>query len=244
MTYSCLGENSATINSRMNMIDFLTETALFHDLGEGTLQRISQDIVERDYAQGDIIFREGDPGQVLYLVYAGQIRIFIHGLDGTETSVILMGRPGDIFGELAVIDGLPRSATAVAMEKTTLYTIEREAFRNYMRHHPQLAFNFMRVLSNKVRKNTEQIDTLTSLPVPQRVARKLLELAQDYGRVESSGVAINTTLTQGELASLIGATRESTNKALRDFRRRQWIAMENGRILILDPAALRAQIAG
>jgi CRP/FNR family transcriptional regulator/CRP/FNR family cyclic AMP-dependent transcriptional regulator len=226
----------------MNMTDFLKTTDLFHGLSDVTLKRIGQDVMERHFGQGEIIFREGDPGRVLYLVKTGQVRIFINGLDGTETSVILLGRPGDIFGELAVIDGLPRSATAVSMEATILYTINRETFRDHMRQNPQLALNFMQELSSKVRHNTRQIDTLTSLPVPQRLARKLMELAQDYGRAESKGVIINTSLTQSQLASLIGATRESTNKALREFRQRDWILMENGRITILDPDALRTQI--
>ncbi len=233
---------SAKMDGRMNMRDFLKETVLFSSLNDMILQRICQDVIERHYAQGEIVFHQGDPGHTLYLVKSGQVRIFINGLDGTETSVILLGRPGDIFGELAVIDGLPRSATAIAMEPTILYTMNREAFRDHMRHYPQLALNFMQELSSKVRHNTRQIDTLTSLPVPQRLARKLMELAQDYGRVEPAGVSINTTLTQTQLASLIGATRESTNKALRDFRQRDWIVLKNGRIIILDPAALRAQI--
>ncbi|MCP4362425.1 MAG: Crp/Fnr family transcriptional regulator [Chloroflexi bacterium] len=241
-TFPSQSQFSATIDGRMDTNNILKEAALFKDVSDAALNRVQADMRERPYAQGEIIFHEGDPGQVLYLVQSGQVRIFIHGLDGSETSVILRGRPGDIFGELAVIDGLPRSATAVAMEATVLYTISREAFRTHMRQNPQVALNFMQELSSKVRHNTRQIDTLTSLPVPQRLARKLMELAQDYGRVETDGVSINTTLTQGQLASLIGATRESTNKALREFRRQDWIRLDNGRIIILDPDALHAQI--
>lgn len=241
-TPPCTTRFSAKIDGRMNRVDFLKQTVLFGELSDAVLHRISQDVVERQFGQGEIIFREGDPGRVLFLVKSGQVRIFINGLDGTETSVILLGRPGDIFGELAIIDGLPRSATAVAMEPTTLYTISREAFRDHMRQNPQLAMNFMQELSSKVRHNTRNIDTLTSLPVPQRLARKLMELAQDCGLVEAKGVTLNTTLTQTQLASLIGATRESTNKTLREFRQRDWIWMENGRITILDPDALKAQI--
>ena len=123
-----------------------------------------------------------------------------------------------------------------------LYTLSREAFRLHMKQNPQLALNFMQELSGRMRQNTRHIETLTSLPVPHRLARKLMELAQDYGTVIEDGVAVNTTLTQGQLASLIGATRESTNKALRDFRQRDWIRMDNGRIIILDPDALHAQV--
>lgn len=226
----------------MNMIHFLQDIPLFQDMSMQQLESISKDVQPRQFGQGDIIFREGDPGQVVYLVQSGQVRIYVNGLDGSETSVILFGRPGDMFGELAVIDGLPRSATAVALDKTLLYTISREGFRLHMQRFPQLALNFMKELTHRVRYNTRQMDSLASLPVSQRLARKLLELAQDYGRIEADNVIIDMTLTQTNLASLIGATRESTNKILRDFRERTLIWFENGRITILDADALRAEV--
>jgi CRP/FNR family transcriptional regulator/CRP/FNR family cyclic AMP-dependent transcriptional regulator len=224
-------------------MNFLSQTTLFADMNEAQLRVIARYIVPRTFKQGEIIFHEGDPGRFLYLVKSGQVRIFINGLVGSETSVILFGKPGDIFGELAVIDGLTRSASAVALGETVLYTMSRENFRDQMRHHPQLALNFMKVLSQRVRYNTRQMDSLATLDVPQRLARKLLELAQDYGRIESSGVCIDMTLTQTNLASLIGATRESTNKCLREFRKQGWIHLANGRINIIDPDALRAQVS-
>ncbi|MEZ4644447.1 MAG: Crp/Fnr family transcriptional regulator [Chloroflexota bacterium] len=228
------------MNSKVN---FLKQTPLFADMDDGQLSYVARDIVQRYYKQGEIIFREGDPGQVVYLVASGQVRIFVNGWDGTETSVILFGRPGDIFGELAVVDGLPRSATAVALDDTALYLISREDFRQHMVQCPQLALNFMKVLTRRVRYNTQQVDSLASLGIPQRLARKLMELAQSYGRVNSDGVQIDMSLTQTDLASLIGATRESTNKSLRDFRKQQWILMKEGRIIIRDPEALRALVS-
>lgn len=226
----------------MSMIRFLQDIPLFNDLSQEQLHSLSKDVQPRQFGQGEIIFREGDPGQVLYLVQCGQVRIYVNGLDGSETSVILFGRPGDMFGELAVIDGLPRSATAVALDETVLYTISRESFRLHMQRFPQLALNFMKELTHRVRYNTRQMDSLASLPVSQRLARKLLELAQDYGRIEANNVIIDMTLTQANLASLIGATRESTNKILRDFRERYLIWFEYGRITILDADALRAEV--
>ncbi|WP_420630876.1 Crp/Fnr family transcriptional regulator [Candidatus Leptofilum sp.] len=226
----------------MNMIRFLQKIPLFQALTTEQLRSISKDVQPRKFGQGDVIFREGDPGRVLYLVQSGQVRIYVNGLDGSETSVILFGRPGDMFGELAVIDGLPRSATAVALDKTLLYTISRESFRLHMQRFPQLALNFMKELTHRVRYNTRQMDSLATLPVSQRLARKLLELAQDYGRIEADSVIIDMTLTQTNLASLIGATRESTNKILRDFRERYLIWFEHGRITILDADALRAEV--
>ncbi|MCA9916662.1 MAG: Crp/Fnr family transcriptional regulator [Anaerolineales bacterium] len=226
----------------MSMVRFLQEIPLFHGLTAEQLGSICPDVKPRKFAQGEIIFREGDPGQVLYLVQSGQVRIYVNGLAGSETSVILFGRPGDMFGELAVIDGLPRSATAVALDETLLYTISRESFRLHMQRFPQLALSFMKELTHRVRYNTRQMDSLASLPVSQRLARKLLELAQDYGRIEADNVIIDMTLTQANLASLIGATRESTNKILRDFRERCLIWFEYGRITILDADALRTEV--
>ena len=227
----------------MKNIMFLQQTALFAGINQIDLQTIMPYIIPRTFKQGEIIFHEGDPGRFLYLVKSGQVRIFINGMDGSETSVILFGKPGDIFGELAVIDGLTRSASAVALGETVLYTMSRESFRDQMRQHPQLALNFMKVLSQRVRYNTKQMDSLATLDVPQRLARKLLELAQDYGRIEGQEVRIAMSLTQGNLASLIGATRESTNKSLGEFRKQNWIRLENGQINILDPDALRAQVS-
>jgi CRP/FNR family transcriptional regulator, cyclic AMP receptor protein len=226
----------------MNTITFLAQTALFASIADSQLAQIAQDFAQRRFSQGEIIFREGDPGQVLYMVQTGQVRIFVNGIHGSETSVILCGRPGEVFGELAVIDGLPRSATAVAMAETTLLTIGRENFRKHMRQSPQLALNFLNELSVRVRYNTRQMNSLTSMDVPQRLARKLMELAQSYGLAEPGGVRINMPLTQSDLASLIGATRESINKSLRDFRQRHLIHVHHGQIIILDPEALRSQV--
>jgi CRP/FNR family transcriptional regulator, cyclic AMP receptor protein len=226
----------------MKTVRFLKQIPLFQALSSQQLQAISQDVQPRRFGRGNIIFHEGDPGQVLYLVQSGHIRIYVNGLDGSEMSVILFGRPGDMFGELAVIDGLPRSATAVALNKTILYTISRESFRQHMLRYPQLALNFMKALTHRVRYNTRQMDSLASLPLSQRLARKLLELAQDYGRIQGNDVIIDMTLTQANLASLIGATRESTNKCLRDFHERSLIWSEHGRITILDADTLRAEV--
>jgi CRP/FNR family transcriptional regulator/CRP/FNR family cyclic AMP-dependent transcriptional regulator len=227
----------------MDQITFLKQTVLFNNIPDSDLDQIGKDIVERHFNAGEVIFHEGDSGHLMYLVKAGSVRIFVNGLDGSETSVILVGNVGQMFGELAVIDGLPRSATAVAMTPTILCTLNRDTFRDHMRRYPQFSLNFMNALSTRVRYNTMQMDSFASLGVSQRLARKLMELAQNYGQIESNGVYIDMTLTQSDLASLIGATRESINKNLRAFRRHQWIHMDQGHITILDPEALRAQVA-
>ncbi|MFQ5420428.1 MAG: Crp/Fnr family transcriptional regulator [Anaerolineae bacterium] len=231
-----------SLPATMNQFDFLKQTPMFAEINDSQLRLIMQDVQTRQFKTGQIIFHEGDAGDVLYLVRSGQVRIYINGVDGSETSVILCGRPGDIFGELAVIDGLARSASAIALGHTVLYTFSREAFRAHMRRCPQLALNFMKMLSQRVRYNTKQMDSFASMDAPRRLARKLLELAQGYGRVTPQGVAIQLALNQSHLASLIGATRERTNKCLREFREKSWISLQDGTIFILDPEALRMEI--
>lgn len=219
---------------------FIRQIPLFQHLTEPQLFDIAKDLVKRRVRRGEYLFREGDPGEVLYILSAGQVRIYVHGLkNSNETSVILLGRPGDIFGELAIVDGLPRSAGAVAHTDTIVYTIDRLSFRTHMRRYPTLSLNFMQLLSGKVRRSTKQVNSMASMSVSSRLARLLLTLAQDYGQVVEDGVAITTKLNQTDLASLIGATRESTNKALSIFRRRDLIGRHSGRLVIRDPQLLR-----
>ncbi len=224
--------------SLATMTGFLKGVPLFTGLSETERDALGRDFVRRLYRPGELIFQQDDPGQVLYLVETGQVRIFVEGENGQETSVTFCG-PGDVFGELAVIDEDPRSASAVAVKDTALLTLGRDRFREHLRRSPQLALNFMRALSVRVRYNTQQMTSLTQLDVPARLARKLLELAQQYGIVESDGVRIRLTLTQTDLASLTGATRESVNKALGHFKRKGLILTQQGNITVLDPEALR-----
>jgi CRP/FNR family transcriptional regulator/CRP/FNR family cyclic AMP-dependent transcriptional regulator len=228
----------------MTTTTFLKHASLFQELNDQELEILAANFLPREFRAGEAIFHQGDPGHVLYLVESGQVRIFVNGIDGHETSVVLYGRPGEIFGELAIIDGLPRSASAVAVMDTVVHTLSRERFREYMRRWPQLALNFMQTLTKKVRYSTHQVDSLASMAISQRLARKLLELGQNYGTAEAQGVRLNTALTQSDLASMIGATRESTNKILRQFRDDGLITLNNGQtIIIRDAEALRTLVS-
>jgi len=224
-------------NQRMGQ-DFLKAIPLFAGLSETQLAALRRDLVRRQFRQSEAIFQQGDPGQMLYLIESGQVRIYVQDEEGQETSVGMFG-PGEIFGELAVIDGLPRSASAVVMEDTVVYTLNRDSFREHMRNSPQLALNFMRALSVRVRSSTQQVESLALLDISSRLARKLLELARQHGSVEPEGVRINLTLNQSDLAGLVGATRESINKTLGAFRRQGFIRTQQGRVTIVDPDALR-----
>ncbi len=218
---------------------FLKKIPLFAELHEAELQIVARELSWVQFKKGDAIFYEGDPGLTLYIVESGNVRIYVHCADGQETSVSVC-TSGDIFGELAVIDGLPRSASAIAMEDSVVLGLNREQFRDYTRRFPQLALNFLKTLSVRVRSSTRQMDALSALRVPGRLARKLLELAQAHGVAEADGVRIPLALTQSDLASMIGTTRESINKTLGTFKKQGLIRMQAGWIIIVDPEALRA----
>ncbi len=221
-----------------NRVEFLKQLPLFINLSEAELNSLANDFTVRRFQQGEAIFFQDDPGQALYLIEAGRVRIYVQDESGQETSVIFYSA-GDIFGELAAIDGMPRSASAIAADETIVHVLNRERLRAHLLASPQLAYNFMQALVVRVRYSTLQVGSLALHDVPSRLARKLLELAQGNGRVEANGVRIDMPLTQSDLASLIGATRESANKALGHFRRSGIIRIEQNHITIVDPDALR-----
>lgn len=221
---------------------FLHHIPLFNQLSDSELAALAADVRPQEYPPNALIFSEGEPGQTLFLVEYGQVRIFIQNDNGQEISVNVCG-PGDLFGELAVIDQLPRSANAQAMDDTRVLSLTRERFRDHLRRSPQLALNFMQALSVRVRYNTRQMDNLNQRSVPARLARKLLELAQQHGVAEAHGVRLRLALTQSDLASMTNATRESVNKALGQFRRQELIKLHGGHITVLDPEGLRAHSA-
>jgi CRP/FNR family transcriptional regulator/CRP/FNR family cyclic AMP-dependent transcriptional regulator len=163
----------------MDRLD-MRRVPLFADLTDAQLETLIQDFNRRQFRRDEAIFQQGDPGQALYMVESGQVRIYVQDEEGQEVSVILCG-PGDLFGELALIDGLPRSASAVAMEDTVVLALSHDHFREQMRRYPQMALNLMKALSVRVRYNTQQVGSLTLLDIPGRLAHKLLELAQDHG---------------------------------------------------------------
>jgi len=230
-----------TVHDLDDRLHFFRQMPLFAGLSEAELNHLAGDFRPRSFPQGETIFHEGDPGLALYVVARGRIRIYVQNQEGQETSVILYG-PATLFGELAVIDERPRSASASAMEDTILYTLDRAHFRDHLKRSPQLALNFMQTLADRVRYSTTQVESLTLMDVPRRVARKLMELARDHGRVEGNRVVLSLHLTQSDLAGLVGATRESVNKTIRAFRQERLIEMEQGQITILDPDALRERL--
>lgn len=232
-------QTQVSSRSLMSRLLFFKQVPLFSGLTDSELEIIARDFQRREFKRETHIFQQGDAGQVLYLIESGQVRIYVHEAEGQERSVVHYGAC-DIFGELAVIDGLPRSASALATEDTVVYTLTRDRFREHMTRLPQLALNFMQTLSTRMRFTSTQVGSLASLDVAGRLARKLLELAHMHGQPGPDGVIIHLALKQGELGTMVGTTRESINKLLGTFKKQNLIRVEDGYITILDADGLRA----
>jgi len=218
----------------------LRKVPLFAGLSDQELEVLADSLGRRTFGKGMIIFHKGSLGQTLYIIESGKVRIFILSESGQEISVNIYG-PGDVFGELALLDGLPRSAGAIALEKTVTLTLHRDDFLRHLEAYPRMARSIMEVLSTRLRYTTVYAESLAFLDVYGRVAAKLLELADRYG-VKKDGIEIDLRLTQAELATWVAATRESVNKVLGTFRDQGLIEIEAQRITVLDLPGLKRRV--
>ena len=195
----------------------------------------------RRYTAGETIFTQGDPGAAMYVVEAGRVKIGLTSPDGREIILALLG-PRDFFGELALFDGRPRSADATARATTDLLILNRDDFIRCVAAQPQLALNALHAISGRLRRTDQIIADAVFLDVPTRVARVLLDLStRDGVRHDPQGVVLGPGLTQTDLANMLGATRESINKGLRDYEEQGILRRGRGRITILDLDALRRE---
>jgi CRP/FNR family transcriptional regulator, cyclic AMP receptor protein len=215
----------------------LAQVSIFEQLGADELEQLSALLRTRRYAKGEVIFHQGDVGTSLYIIRKGEVAIRLASPDGKEVILTLLDR-GDFFGELALLDGEPRSTDAVAREETDLLSIQREDFRLFLDARPKVALGLLATLSRLVRHVTQLVHDTTFLDARARLVRVLLELARNQGQQGAEGVVIPQKLTQTELANLCGLTRESTNKWLRFYVREGLLSYEGGRITLVHPARL------
>jgi CRP/FNR family cyclic AMP-dependent transcriptional regulator len=212
----------------------LRNVSLFAEVPVGDLEELTAGLRRRRYARGQVIFTQGDPGANLCIVEEGRVRIVVSSDDGKELTLRVLG-PGEFFGELALLDGEPRSADAVAQEPCQLLLLQRDDFLRFVESRPRVAIALLSALSRKLRFTTRQAQDVAFLDVPARVARTLLHLA-DTGEPDGQRTC---RLTQAELAATIGVTRESVNRWLGYFAARGLIRPSRGAITILHPDRLR-----
>ena len=222
-------ENSAT--EALRLVPFFAN--MKQDEADGLAQRL----IMRRFSAGQIIFHHGDPGGLLYIIIKGKVKIAHSTPEGQEAFLAILGS-GDFFGELALLDDFPRSATAEALEPTETLTLHREDFMRYIRSNPDFSLHVLHTLAQHIRRLNNQISDIFFLDLPGRLARTLLQLSEQHGRQTADGIVIDLSLTQTDLAEMTGATRVSVNKALGRFRRANWVYVKGRRFTILDQEAL------
>ena len=190
----------------------------------------------RRFNANSTIFHEGDAGDALYVVVDGRVRISRISGAGTEATLALVGK-GDCFGEFALFDNKPRSASATAQQATRTFVVSREDFRDWIRSRPDAALALLETLSLRLRRTDEVVTDLVFLDLPHRLAKHLVTLATGLG--DGALRRPRLQVTQGELASMLGVSRESVNKQLNQFAREGWITITRGAVTIDDMQALR-----
>lgn len=222
-------------------VSTISQVPLFSRLSREDLEALAAEAHERRYRRGEVIFHKDDPGDQFHVITAGKVRIVLFSPEGEEVTLAILG-PGELFGELTLLDGGPRSATAVASEECHTLVIERDGFVSWLSTRPAAGIALLRVLSRRLRRSDELLGDVAFLNVPGRLAKKLVQLNHLYRRETAAGQPVEVRLTQEELASTIGVTRESANKYLRYFSSKGWVTLKKGRIVVLDPAALEQQV--
>src|SRR5436309_5496064 len=220
---------------------YLKQVPLFAGLADEDIRGLMALAKRRTFRSGEVIFHREDPGQVLYVIKEGKVKISLISPDGQEISLVVFGK-GECFGEFAILDGLPRSTDAVALEKVECYTLQRSDFHNAILKNPKIAILVMEALIKRLRNTDQMVEDLIFLDVYGRVAKKLLELADAHGVKVDDGVRIDVRLTQQELASMVGASRESVNKVMGYFTDKDFISTDKHRITLHRITDLKRRI--
>ena len=213
---------------------------LFRDLGPDLLERVVRLSRTQRCRRGTFVFQMGDEGDALYGVAQGMIRIWIPGADGRELTVALMER-GDIFGEIALLDGLPRTANATAIDDTVLISIDRPHFMDLLEREPRIARHIVELLCERLRASTDRFSEDAFLSLKARLAKRLEALMIGYGEKCPEGMRIALKLSQTDLANMLGVTREAVNKQLANWTQRGLIQHTRGSVIICDPQALKRE---
>ena len=226
----------------MDEMALLKGIPLFSAMSPEQLVPLVGKLERRSYRKGQVILRQGYEGDSLFVIVSGRVRIFTLSPEGHDLSVSLVDR-GNFFGEMALLDGEPRSANVEAMQRTVVLILHRQAFCSHLLSNPMAAIHVIETLSQRLRRTTESAEDLVSLTVPQRVVRKLLELVERYGVQQEDGVLIDLDLSQEAIASLAGTTRESANRVLSRLREQGVVQIERVRIRVLNPEKLAEMLS-
>ncbi|MDH3658613.1 MAG: Crp/Fnr family transcriptional regulator [Alphaproteobacteria bacterium] len=211
----------------------LTQHFLLAQLDESALDRLLAVAGERGFGNGQVIFQKGDPGTSMMAVLSGRVRISAYSEDGREI-ILNIVEPGQLFGEIALLDGKERSADATAMGKTALLVLDRRDFLPFLERNPKIAVQLIEVLCSRLRRTSEMVESIAFLDFGARLARLLLQMSEHYGVETNAGLLIDLKISQADLGNLIASTRESVNRQLSAWTQEGVIAIDHGKITILD----------
>lgn len=211
----------------------LSSLPLFKNLDEETLRNLVREARIRSYQEGEIICYQGDSGVTCHIILKGKVRIYTTQEDGRELCVHILG-PGEIVGEMAIFENLPRSANVEALEETTTMEVHRDTLIEILLKFPTLALSLLQAMSARLRSSTTHTGEMATLPVSERLMQRLHQLAKIAGKLTPDGVRILLPMTQQELADMVGTSRESVNRALAQLRRQGKIRLDRGWVVILN----------
>ena len=206
---------------------------LFSALNDEEAASLRASMTQVKVSKGHTLFKEGDEGDRLYVVLEGKLKLGTTSIDGRENLLSILG-PGEMFGELSLFDPEPRTATATAVTDAKLLALAHDQVIGLITRHPQASLELLRRLAQRLRKSNEILADLVFADVPGRVAKAIIDLGARFGQKKDDGLHVNHDLTQEELAQLVGASRETVNKALADFASRGWVRLEPRAVVVLD----------
>ncbi|GAB7145781.1 Crp/Fnr family transcriptional regulator [Mycobacterium riyadhense] len=219
------------------MDEILGKAAFFEGVDTGTVLALSSQLQPVDFPSGHTIFAQGEPGERLYIIISGKVKIGNRSPNGREALLAILG-PSDMFGELSVFDPGPRTSSATTLTEVRAACMGRDVLRTWIADCPAIAEQLLRVLAHRLRRADNSLADLIFINLPGRLAKLLLQLAQRFGTHDDGGIRLTHDLTREEIAQLVGASRETVNKALGEFARRGWIRLEETTMWICDPERL------
>lgn len=226
------------VQSAVSNLSILRDHSIFGKLPGAAIERLSSHLRTRKVGRGAMIFAKGEAGTALMAVISGCVRICVTSPNGRETVLNLISE-GEIFGEVALLDGHSRTADAVAISDCELMVIERRDFIPFLRDNPEVAIKLIEVLCARLRRTSQQVEDVISLNLPGRLAKMVLRLAKEASASSQGRILVS----QREIGQMIGMSRESINKQLQAWARAKWVRLERGSIVLLQPGPL-AELAG
>jgi CRP-like cAMP-binding protein len=213
--------------------EVIRKAPLFTALDDAASASLLANMVSVKISKGTILFAEGDGGDQLYVIAEGKLKLGTSSGDGRENLLSILG-PGEMFGELSLFDPGPRTSTATAVTDAKLLSLGQEKLLPWLVENPKVALQLLARLAQRLRRTNEAVGDLVFSDVPGRVAKALIDLGERFGKKTEEGLFVHHDLTQEELAQLVGASRETVNKALADFAGRNWLKLDGRAVLITD----------